>query len=248
MKRILTYNDLINEENNLIKEMSLIDKELDKFNNIKDIKNDKLILKNITKKLETIREELKNIDFNEIILKKLKYYDRSKNTYSVQWNDKIKLLLFGLDKFLNKLSDDSDIYQKIKLETENLVINYLEIDIEKNIFNSIHFPIDLPDYYKNIGLGIKIFRKAIEHFNFISTVFAGEEQASFEAKMVIDHFISNDDVYSITKNNSGILLISKSLDIEKIKELVETYLHNINKNDYAIDKHLKTNKLFKNFI
>ena len=46
-------------------------------------------------------------------------------------------------------------------------------------------------------------------------------------------------MYSVTKNNSGILLISKQLDIEKIEELIKKYLNNVDKNDYAIDKYLK---------
>jgi len=241
MKEMKSFDKLLTNE------MSLVDKELSKFNNIKDVKNDKMILKNITKKLENIKNELNNIDFDEIILKKI-YHNKNKDTYNIQWNDKINLLLFSLNKFFNKLSTDSDIYQKIRLDNENLIINYLEIDIEKDNFNSIHFPIDLPDYYKNIGLGVKIFRKAIEQFEFISTVFDGEEQASFEAKLVIHHFISNKEVYSVTKNNSGILLISKNLDIVKIKELIEKYLDNVDKNDYAIDKYLKNNKLFKKWL
>ena len=43
MKEMKSFDKLLTNE------MSLVDKELSKFNNIKDVKNDKMILKNITK-------------------------------------------------------------------------------------------------------------------------------------------------------------------------------------------------------
>lgn len=228
---IRTYKDMI-------KEMSLIDKELKKFDNLEKITDSKLLLKKINKKLEDIKELFKNITPEEVILSKLPYHDKNKNSYRIKWSTKLDISLTRLENILSKI-EDNDVYEKLKLETRKLIVDYLEIDIETNNFNSIHFILDLPEFYKNIGLGIKVFLSAINKFNYISSVVAGPEQASFEAKMVFDHLFRNDEVYTVTKYNSGLLFISKKMNIDDIKTLVEKYLHNVNKEDYAVDKFLK---------
>jgi len=236
--KIYTYKDMVNE-------LAIINKEIKKFDNLSKIKDSKLLLKKMNQKLEEIKEELKNITWQQIKLLKIPFYDKNKNSYHIKWNGKIDLQLSRLSSLVTNLEDkDDDVFQKLKIDTQRLIIDFLEIDIEPNFFNSIHFPIDLPDFYKNIGLGVKIFRKCIEQFDFVSSSMTGSEQASFDAKLVFHHFFSSNDVYSVTKNNSGILLINKNMNIQKIKELVVNYLKDAD--EYAIDKDLKKMKIFKN--
>ena len=230
----------------MLNELSLIDKEFKKFDNLEKISDSKILLKKINLYLENIKEALRNITWQEIDFE-LDEETENKKIYNINWNSSIDSQLFKLKKISRNLKDE-EVSIKSKIETQQLIINYLQIDIELGNFNSIHFPIDMPDYYKNIGLGIKIFRKAVEEFGYISSVIAGPIQASFEAKFVFDHFLHNDDVYSVTKNNSGVLLISKSLNIQNIKELLEKYLQNISKENYAIDKFLKRNNLLKHLL
>ena len=72
--------------------------------------------------------------------------------------------------------------------------------------------------------------------------------ASFEANMVFKHLFKNNEVYSVTKNNSGLLFISKKLDIQSVKIIVEKYLKDVEKGNYAIDGNLKRKKELRDFI
>lgn len=233
MGKIFTYKDMI-------REMSIAKKEFKRFQNLSKITNSKELLKKTNIELNKIKDLLINIKYEEIKLNKVPYYDKNKNTYNIEWNTKIDLKFSALKSAFSNLEENNDdVFQKMKIETSRYILNYLELDIETNNFNSIHFPIDLPDYYKNIGLGVKIFRKAIEKFGYISSILDGPNQASFDAKLLLHHFLKSDDVYSVTKNNSGVLFISKNINIEKVIELINKYIDGVDKNNYSIDKDLK---------
>lgn len=230
MGKIFTYNDLL-------REMSILDNELKKYSNVEKIKDGKKILKTINKKLEYVRELLKNIDYTEIKLKKIQE-DRVIKVFKVSWSGKININLFKISEILDEIPYD-DINYKLGLDYQKIIPDDIEIQIEKYNFNSIHIPIDIPNYFKNIGLGIKIFRKAIDEFRYISTPFAGPNEASFDAKLLIDHFLRSDDVYSVTKNNSNSLFISKNAELDDIIDIINKYIDGVDKNDYSIDKDLK---------
>lgn len=227
---IYTYKDMV-------REMSLFDKEIMKFNNLKKITDSKVLLKKLNKKLQYVKKMLVNLPFEEINFH-LTEKTNNRKIYIIFWDIKIDASLSRIKYFLRRMKDE-DVEIKLKLETQNLIIDNLEVQIETDNFNSIHFPVELPDFYKNIGLGLKIFLKATNEFGHISSLIASSQQASFEAKMVFEHLLRNDEVYTITKNNSGLLFISKNVNFTDIEKLVKEYLDGVDKQDYAIDKFLK---------
>lgn len=221
------YINLMKTYKGYIKEQALDKKDIQRFYNLSKITDKKKLLKSINKDILKIKTLLENIPLDKIKLIKIDKYN-GRTTYKISWDSKTNNYITRLNNILYD-TDDEDIQDKL----EN--IDNLEIDIDGKLFNRIHFPNSLPSYLKNIGLGKKIYLKAIEKFDYISTLIDGVDSASFEAKMVWDFLINSDDVYTVSKDNLSILAINKNYKDFKI--LILDYLKDAE--EYIIDKKLK---------
>lgn len=210
-----------------LKEQALDKKDIRRFSNLSKISDNKKLLKSLNKDILKIKDFLTNISIDQIKLIRTERWN-NKDFYKISWDPKTNTYINKLNNILYS-TDNEEIMSKI----EN--VDNLELEINNNLFNRIHFPISLPSYLKNIKLGIKIYMKAIEKFGYISTLIDGPDSASFEAKLLWDSLVNSDDVYIVSKDNCSILAVSKKY--QNFKILIKEYLKDAN--DYVIDKKLK---------
>ena len=211
----------------------------DYFSEIKDsIKT----LKNFDTEIKNLINLLKNINKNDIRLDNGKYNDGE--NFGIKFNININSLIFSIEELYDAIKiENSELAYKINSDYYNgneLRLKF-DIEIERNNFNKFHFPIDLPNFLKNIGLGKKIILKSIDLFKYC--LFTQQEDST-DLKIVINSITNSNEYFSFQKDMNIIIF---SDDFNTIKIVLEDWF-NIGYENYTLDKdfHIKYKEEIKN--
>jgi hypothetical protein len=199
---IMTFKQFTKKLN----ELALSNKDYSRFDNyIDNIKDNKKTLKNVDNELNSLKEELTNINIDDIYLTSL---DKENENYRILFNDSnsdLEALTDSIKIFLNVIRKENEkAYTKIiDLYFDSINHNlYFDVQINRNNFNKFHFPIDLPPFLRNIGLGKKIIIKSIKDFNYL--LFKDSED-SYDLRFSVHSLTERNDIFSFMKDKDLII-------------------------------------------
>jgi len=226
-----------------IRELASYYHELSNYQNyLNDIEEPQSLFKECIFKINSIIEKVKKLEILNFTKTK------NENEYRIDINDDLELNFVQLDKALKKLSKVSDElydnlfykYLSIEFDKSNLII-----EIEKNSFNRIHLPNELPYFLKGIGFGNTIYRSAIQQFGWISSN-EYMDSISKSAKMVWSS-ISKDNNYYTFMTSDDIITFSKDTKFEDIVNILNSMFYD-RFEDVIPDKdfHIKYRKEIEN--
>ena len=167
-----------------IAEKALFKEYCDRYDNYLDeIEDSKKTLKNFESDIKFIISELKEIDYTKITFSNSKYKDNE--NFEIVFPMNINFRITPFINYIREIEDrNNDLYYKIL----NIYFNGYEpnfsfdVEIERNYFNKFHFPIDLPIIFRNLGLGKKIIKAAVNKFEYL--LFTKEDDL-FELKTTV---------------------------------------------------------------
>lgn len=198
---------------NFLKEHALFNNDYDRYDNyFNDILDSKKTLQNINTEINLLIDLFKNLDDKKIKFNNNKYRDNE--NFEIKFSNEINYLIPPLIGLFDEAEEKNiDLYNKIKnLYFSNNEPNLsFDIQINRNNFNKFHFPIDLPPFLKNIGLGKKIIRSAVNKFDFL--LFSKEED-SYELKLTVHSITQMNDLFSFMKDYN-LMIIKDDFDIVK---------------------------------
>lgn len=208
----LKINDLLinNNNNNIIVEKSInndIYSNIKKWKNAKDYKT---ILKNCKELISKIKNDLKDINFNNI------KYTNDDNIIEIYYNSEIIKLLNEL-LLITKSNKDisSDLFN------DTFYSSTLEIEIDDSIdVNRIDIINELPNFLRGIGLGKKIYKKLIKDLNFLSSL--SGYQPSINSNMVWSSILDDKEIYSFL-NGDNIISFYHTYSYKKICDKLKTF-------------------------
>jgi len=220
------YNDF------LIEKALFKDGGFDRYDNyISEISDNKKTLENFDSEINLLISLFKDLDYTKIKFSNSKY--RDKENYEIIFTKNIDLLILPIKKFLSDIEDqNNELYTKIL----NTYFNGYEpnfsfdIQIDRNNFNKFHIPVDLPNIFKNLGLGKKIVKAAVNKFEYLLIT---STEDSFELKMVVHSISQMKDVFSFMKEKS--ILIFKN-DFEIVKKVLIDFFTNDYNDNYTLDE------------
>ena len=133
----------------------------------------------------------------------------SKYLLSVTWNKNSGI--YPDDKFKNLITDlNNSIEQKIPTNID------FYITIDKSNLNQIDFDKGIPLILRGVGLGYKLYKLIISHFDYITT----NRYSTFLAYNIWYKLMMDEDLYCYTSNfSSGV--ISKQITDEKLKKILD---------------------------
>lgn len=218
--------------NDFLVENALFKGDYDRYDNyFDDIIDSKKTLKNINKEIELLISLLKNLDYNNIEFDDSKYNDNE--NFKIIFSDDITYLITPLYGYFRAIKKKNE-------ELYNTIINTyfrgnnpnfsFDVEIERKYFNKFHFPVDLPMIFRNLGLGKKIIKAAVNNFNYL--LFTKEDD-SFELKTTVHSITEMKDVYSFMKEQN--ILIFKD-DFELIKTVLPTFFSDDYNDKYTLDE------------
>lgn len=229
--------------NEMLKEHALYSNDLSHFDDyFSEIKNSLKTFKNFDTEIKNLTNLLKNIKKEDIRIDDEKYDDDE--NYEIKFNININSLIFSIEEFYNAIrSENENLSNKIDLDyyNGNKFRLRFDIEIERNNFNKFHFPIDLPNFLKNIGLGKKIIFKSLDTFKYC--LFTQQEDST-DLKIVINSITNSNDYFSFQKDMNIIIFTD---DFNIIKNTLEDWF-NIDYENYTLDKdfHFKYKEEIKN--
>lgn len=174
-----------------------------------------------------MKEKISNIDISDILI--ADYYKDNEN-YEIEFTNKIGILLTSLKKYIRYIEENNEkLYDYIVLNYFN--DNYLnfrfDVQIERNDFNKFHFPLSLPPFMKNLGLGKKIVLASVLKFDYCLFRYSDSD----ELKMVVDSLVRRCDIFSFMKDKE--VMIFKD-DFNIINNILKDWL--VDYNDVILDK------------
>jgi len=224
-----------------LNEMSLSTNDYSRFDTyIDEISDFKKTLKNFDKEIKLLKELLINIEVSDIRIRKIRKYN---NQYILIFKNDVHILCSSIDSYMNSIyTNNIELYEHI--ENKYFGGSYYDlkfyVDVEHDRFNKFHFPVVLPEFLKNIGLGKKILLSAIDKFEYLYFDF---EEDSKELKMVVDSLIKRTDVCSFMLDNK--IFIFKE-DFDLISKELKNIFDGMKPVDYALDIDFK--EKYKNEI
>jgi hypothetical protein len=219
-------------------EHAVYDMDLSEFDTyMSEIDNEIETLKNFNESIKKLIDNIKNISKDEIYLNK-----SSNENYIIIFPIKISSLIISIQEFYLKIKINNQLlFDKINsnlLFEEELRLEF-HIQIEKKFFNKFHYPIDLPKFLLNTGLGKKIILRSIDEFGYC--LFTKEDD-SIDLKVAVESIRNRtNDYYSFEKDSA--ILIFKD-DFNLIKNILRKW---INEFDY-LDLDRDFYKKYKNEI
>jgi len=218
MSNIFTYKDFTD----MLKEHAVYDLDLSVFDTyLSQISNDIETLKNFDIEINRLIDLFSNIDKDNIYLND--NYKDGKN-FNIDFDIRINSLIDAIKGYYrNIMENNDDIYNKINNEYfsgRELHLRF-DIEIENDRFNKFHFPVDLPIFLKNIGLGKKIIMKTVDKFNYC--LFTKTDD-SIDLKIAIESFRNRNHDYFSFEMNSDLLLFSDNFDI--ISDTLKKWIKN----------------------
>lgn len=213
MNKIKKYKEFINEK-------SLNNNKNNKINRFKD--GDKYIntLKKLTDLKNNIKNELIDIDYNEI-----KY--KEDGDFVISFNNKVKKLLSQYYNMCGELEDDEHYYKLI----DNIDIGDVDNDFPAvsilGELNRIDINIGIPFFIRGIGLGKKIYKKLIKDFKYISS--KGTNDPSIESTIVFKSLAKDNEIYTFVYKDD-IICFWNSYEYNKLIKMLKIFYSNYDSN------------------
>lgn len=213
-----------------LNELALSDEDYSRFDTyIDEISNDKKTLKNVDNELILLKNKLININYSNICFSNQKYNDNE--NYEIIFENNIDELIFSVNKLINVIKNKNNkLYKKISNLYFDGHINFsFDVQIDRNNFNKFHFPIELPSFLRNIGLGKKIILKSIQEFDYLLFM---DKYDSYDLRFSIDSLIKRIDIFSFMKDKN-LMIFKDEFNIikEKLKEWFDSYPYE----NYSLD-------------
>jgi len=168
----------------------------------------------------SIIDSIKNLNWSDIILKE----NNSAHSFDVHLPKKIEKELGGIYKKLDKIYYDYQI--RLNKRIRDFYEDYSthkqdppQINYESGR-NRTHFPDGLPDWLKNLGLGLKIYRRVLNELGHI----VSEDNASAGVQKIYTDLIQFSDVNCVLIKD-GTLVIEKDLDVKTKQKIVAEYIY-----------------------
>jgi len=237
MRRLFKYVEWAEElYENVISsdELDRIDSYFDDMNDIEKFRAD------IKIELNIIKQELKSITFNDISILKTKkaQYIEKPNTIRIKlgFTEEIDSKIDLIKKLCSKFPE-GEVKDEIVEDVDD-AINELKkpgIAVEKDNFNQIHIS-GLPDIFRQLGLGYKIYKAVMRNMGYISSD-AAEVQPSIFAKMIWDKLRQDIDCYTIVKEER-VLCFFNTCKYNLITKILKEFIGDYTGENSIIDKDL----------
>jgi hypothetical protein len=227
MKKLFDYKDFENKLN----ELGVYADGIGRFDNyLTDIQNDKKTLENFSKEINILKDIIINLDIEDI--KFYNPYKDNENFYIDIDVNQYHTLSKSIERFLKNIEKYNEtLYNKIiadyyNYDDTNLIFRF-DVQIERNDFNKFHFPLSLPPFMKNLGLGKKIVLVSVLKFDYCLFRYSDSD----ELKMVVDSLVRRTDIFSFMKDKE--VMIFKD-DFNIINNILKNWL--VDYNDVILDK------------
>ena len=222
---IFTFKDFTNK----LKEHAVYDLDLSEFDNyLLDINDSIKTLKNFDDEINRLKDLLTQIDIDDIYINGAKYKDGE--NFELDFSLKTNALIDSIKEYYKQIKKNNEyVYFKINLDYfdgEELNLNF-DIEIEKDRYNKFHFPINLPKFLKNIGLGKKIVLKTI---NTLKYCLFTKIDDSNDLKFVVASIRNKNHDYFTFEKDSNILIFDD--DFKTISETLPDWINNYS--DYIV--------------
>lgn len=200
-------------------EHAVYDIDLSEFDTyMSEIDNELQTFKNFNESIKKLIDNIKNISKDDIYL-----YLTDEENYKIFFNTSINALIFSIKEFYLKIEKNNQLlFDKINsnlLFGEKLRLEF-HIQIEKKHFNKFHYPVDLPKFLLNIGLGKKIILKSIDQFGYC--LFTKRED-SIDLKVAIESIRNRTNDYFSFEKDSVILIFKDDFDL--IKKILRIWIN-----------------------
>ena len=197
-------------KNYLAKRIKSVEKESKKFPKASEIESQFL----------SIIDSIKNMNWSDIILEE----NDSAHSFDVHLPKKIEKGLSSVYKKLDRLEYDyiKRLDQRVRDfydEYSGFERNPPQINYESGR-NRTHFPDGLPGWLKNLGLGLKIYRRVLNELGHI----VSEDNASAGVQKIYADLIQFSDVNCVLIKD-GTLVIEKDLDVKTKQKIVAEYIY-----------------------
>jgi hypothetical protein len=242
------YNKIFTFKNftNKLKEHAVYDLDLSEYDNyLLDINNSIKTLKNFDVELNRLKDLLTQINIDDIYISGAKYKDGE--NFELDFSIKVNTLIESIKEYYKQIKkNNKETYSKINIDYfdgEELNLNF-DIEIEKERFNKFHFPINLPNFLKNIGLGKKIVLKAIIEFEYC---LFNKIDDSTDLKFVVDSIRNKEINYFSFEKDSNILIFNDNY--ETILKILPKWLKDYSEyfvldKDFYKNIKMKSSKMF----
>jgi len=206
----------------------------------------KEILKNISKKVnslyEQLTQELRNVSWQDLILEER--ISKGQNFFYLIFPSKILKKIEEITSLYTQLTEESYTNLITPLDKiEQLVDDYIDYIGPENIYlyvdeprNRSHFPEGLPSSLLGYNLGLKIYKKLLDTLSFIQS----DPIATKEVQMIYKKLISSPDVNTILYKDAALLIdrgIDKYYKTRILEESIyERYLVNRTAKKLILDK------------
>jgi hypothetical protein len=225
-----------------INELALSKEDYSRFDvYIKEISDFKKSLKNFNFEIKKLIKNLKKISYKDITFNKIY---REGEDYEINFTNDIDSSIFSIKTFLNEAQKNNyKLYNYIEDNYFDGFVSFrFEIEINKENYNKIHIPINLPKFLKNIGLGKKILISAINKFGYL---YFNSIEDSFEMKMVVDSLVKRKDIFSFMFDNKIFIFND---DYYLIENKLEYLFNKIKPDNYSMDVDFKEKYKLNNFL
>jgi hypothetical protein len=193
------------------------DDDIDRYNGYYENHEDILTQKKIKAELETIKNSLKDIDWKDIGISRLRNDPEGSRRCSVDsYTREINLRLDTLKGIIREIKDEEtqDEFQ----ELFNKILPEIHLELEN--FNRIHIIDGIPETLKDIGLGYKIYKALFRKFEYLSS---DSYDANSNAKRIWDKIRKDSDYYTFLRGNRVLSIIT---DYKGIIDLLEKFYYN----------------------
>lgn len=233
--KLFHYNDFVITLYERVLSEDDLNKYAGYFDNVDDINTQE----EIKKEIYQIRDLIKELDYNDIHISKLRK-DRDDESYcKPSYNDIINYKISTINNLIQKITDEDIKEELIELYDGFRPSIYLETDN----FNRIHIPIGIPDEMKGIGLGYNIYKAVLKKHHFISS--DSETVVSRQSKNIWNKLRKDNEIYT-NLCESKILSFHQECPDNILEKTLEKFYHDKlllkDKNNILIDPTLVSNK------
>jgi len=178
-------------------EKALSKETQERIKRFKDSGDFKSILIECNEIIDNIKNLIPYIDYDDINFK------GDSDDIKIIYNVEIGLLLNQLDLILSYNRDEDIMFSIFGDECRDL---FLELSVNEERFNKIDIINELPIFMRGVGLGSKIYKKMIKHFNYISSI----GNSSIFSSMVWSSLATDEGLYMFVKKNGNLICFFKN--------------------------------------
>ncbi len=198
MRLIRTYSDQLNDLKKLrLNEKSLSEEKRNTIKRFRDAGDYKSLLSEFSTMIDDIKNVAPNIHYDNI-----NYDEKSIDDIDILYDNDLYIMITDL-----KREVVGNRNKKLEFDLFGSDYNireiFLNISLDEKRLNKIDVNNSLPPFLRNCGLGVKIYKKIIKDFDYISSF--NSNKASIWSSMVFKSLTSDTELFTFTNDDNIII-------------------------------------------